>query len=125
MTILRKLPLALLLGTFLPIAISITNRVFPPASSPAEIEKYVTMVDILSIAFVLTIWSAAMTVAIGCFLVVVMKGPAYVADAYELVDSSHPKPRRRDLQTDMPRGEQEYIPCDQGLRPIRSAGDPE
>ena len=104
-TILRKLPLALLLGTLLPIAISMTNRVFPPAGSPAEIEKYATMVDILSIASMLTIWAAAMTVAIGCFVVVVMKGPAYVADAYELVDSSHPKPRRRNLQADIPRGE--------------------
>ena len=96
-TILRKLPLALLLGTFLPIAISVTNHVFPPVGSPDEIEKYVTMVDILSIASVLTIWAAAMTVAIGCFVAVVMKGPAYVADAYELADSSRPKPRRRDF----------------------------
>ena len=104
-TILGKLPLALLLGTFLPIAISMTSRVFSPEGSPAEIEKYVTTVDILSIASVLTIWAAAMTVAIGCFVVVVMKGPAYVADAYELVDSRRPKPRRRDFQTAMPRGE--------------------
>jgi hypothetical protein len=92
-TVLRRLPLALLLGTILPLAISVTSRVFPPEGTPARIEKYVTMVDILSLASIITVWAAALTVAIGCFVVMVMKGPAYVADAYELVDSDHPEAR--------------------------------
>jgi hypothetical protein len=29
-------------------------------------------------------WSLVLTLALGCFIVRVMKGPAYVADAYEL-----------------------------------------
>jgi hypothetical protein len=29
-------------------------------------------------------WTLVATVAIGCFIVRVMKGPAYVADAYRL-----------------------------------------
>lgn len=51
----------------------------------------VKFVDITSIAIVVTVWTAVFTVAIGCFVVVMMKGPGYVADAYELVDTEHPK----------------------------------
>jgi hypothetical protein len=94
--ILKKLPLAVLLGTVLPLVVSLTNHVFPPAGAAIEVEKYVVMVDILCIATVLTIWAAALTVAIGCFVVMVMKGHAYVADAYQLVDAEQPAQRRRD-----------------------------
>lgn len=91
--ILKKLPMAMLAGTLIPLAISFANRAFPPAGMAAEIQKYTTMVDILSIATAVTIWAAVLAVAIGCFVVVVMKGPAYVADAYELDDSERPGPR--------------------------------
>jgi hypothetical protein len=33
-----------------------------------------------------------LTVAIGAFIVMVMKGPAYVADAYPLEDADQPSP---------------------------------
>jgi len=50
-------------------------------------------VDIMCIATLVTLWMAALTVAIGCCVVVIMKGPAYVADAYELPDSESPLQR--------------------------------
>jgi len=50
-------------------------------------------VDIIAIAMAVTVWTAVLTVAIGCFVVIMMKGPAYVADAYELEDSERPRPR--------------------------------
>ena len=31
-------------------------------------------------------WTLALTVALGCFIVRVMKGPAHMADAYPLPD---------------------------------------
>ena len=34
--------------------------------------------------------TAVFTVTIGCIIVVLMKGPAYVADAYKLDDSEQP-----------------------------------
>jgi hypothetical protein len=37
-------------------------------------------------------WTVVLTVGIGAFIVMVMKGPAYVADAYPLVESDHPLP---------------------------------
>jgi hypothetical protein len=39
---------------------------------------------------VATVWTAVLTIAIGCFVVVVMKGPAYVADRYPLQDADEP-----------------------------------
>ena len=48
------------------------------------------MVEILAISLVVTGWTAVFTVAIGCAIVWIMKGPAYVADAYELIDADGP-----------------------------------
>lgn len=89
--ILKKLPLTLALGTLLPLVISLTNRFIPPEGTAVQIAKQLKIVDIASIAVVVTVWTAVFTVAIGCFVVVIMKGPGYVADAYELVDSERPK----------------------------------
>ena len=89
--ILKKLPITLALGTLLPLVISLTNRFFPHEGTAVQIAKQLKIVDILSIAIVVTVWTAVFTVAIGCFVVVMMKGPGYVADAYELVDSERPK----------------------------------
>jgi len=91
--VLKKLPLTLLLGTLFPLVISLANRGFPPEGTPAQIAKHVKIVDIISIATAVTVWTAVLTVAIACFVVVVMKGPAYVADAYDLVDSESPRRR--------------------------------
>jgi hypothetical protein len=91
--ILKKLPAALLLGTLVPLVMALSNRLLPPDGTAVEIAKHVKTVDIMAIATVATLWTAALTVAIGCVVVVVMKGPAYVADAYELEDSERPAPR--------------------------------
>lgn len=47
-------------------------------------------VDIMCIATAVTVGTAVSTVAIGCLIVLVMKAPGYVADAYDLVDSERP-----------------------------------
>jgi hypothetical protein len=38
-------------------------------------------------------WTVVLTVAIACFIVVVAKGPAYVADAYPLPDDGRDEPK--------------------------------
>ena len=91
--ILRKLPKYLAGGTLVPIFVSIATRLFPPTGTAPEIAKHLVTVDIYAIAAVITVWTAVFTVAIGCVVVVLMKGPGYVADAYDLVDFEHPKER--------------------------------
>ncbi|MGL6047841.1 MAG: hypothetical protein ACRC02_15470 [Vogesella sp.] len=49
-----------------------------------------SMVDILAISWLILLWTVVFTVALGAWIVRIMKGPAYVADAYPLAD--HPRP---------------------------------
>lgn len=54
--------------------------------------KKLTTLDIFSLAAGITAWSAILTVAVGCIVVVVMKGPAYVADGYSPDDARYRVP---------------------------------
>ena len=48
-------------------------------------------VGIAAVATVITAWTAIFTIAIGCVIVALMKGPAYVADRYDLIDADEPR----------------------------------
>lgn len=89
-SILKLLPKVLIGGILIPLFMSIFIRVFPAGTTAAEIAKYQSSIDILSISLFFTVLTAVFTVAIGCITVVLMKGPAYVADAYELEDAEQP-----------------------------------
>jgi hypothetical protein len=41
---------------------------------------------------VIFLWTLVLTVTIGCVVVWLMKGPAYVADGLEVSHSDNPKP---------------------------------
>ncbi len=89
--ILRKTPLAffysgIVIGIFVLVA-----HWMPPSGTPEEIHKYLEMVNILGIALLITVWTAIFTVAIGAFVVYLMKGPAYVADGLDVSDSDKPR----------------------------------
>ena len=87
--ILAKLPLLVAAGTAIPAICYLIAPLFVADGSHPE--KYLTGVAIYAIAAVLTVWTAAFTVAIGCVVVMIMKGPAYVADRYELSDAEEPR----------------------------------
>ncbi len=89
--LLKKLPVVLLGGTLIPACVSAAIRFYPQEGTAAEIHKFLTSVDIMSIAVVVAVWMAVFVVAIGCLVVVLMKGPGYAADAYQLVDSDAPR----------------------------------
>ena len=95
----KKLPLLLIAGTAIPLIAYAYAHAFPPADAE-PIAKYLDLVGILVTATIVTVWTAVFTVAIGCFVVRVMKGPAYVADAYPLIDSE--KPRENQASSDEP-----------------------
>lgn len=88
--ILKKLPMVLLGGTLIPAFFSALSHAFPPDGPPLIVARHLTGIDIFVVASALTVWMTVLTIAIGCCIVVVMKGPAYVADAYPLPDSDHP-----------------------------------
>ena len=87
--ILRKLPHITLAGSLVPVALAVLLRMLPPEPG-VDIAKHIKTVDIFAIATAITFFTAVLTVAIGCVVVYVMKGPAYVADAYPLQHSDYP-----------------------------------
>lgn len=90
--ILKRLPKITLVGLLIPVAMAILVRVLP-TDPGIDIAKHVRSVDIFAIATAITFATAVLTVAIGCIVVYIMKGPAYVADAYPLQHSDRPAPR--------------------------------
>jgi len=89
--ILKKLPKVLLGGIGVPLLMAIFARLLPIAGTANEVAKYQISVDIMAISLFFMVVSATFTVTIGCVIVMLMKGPAYVADAYELEDSEEPE----------------------------------
>jgi len=83
----RRLPLALLASVALPGGLSIIARLLPHQGSPFQVAKSIHTVDIFAFATGLTAVVAVVTVAIGCVVVMIMKGPAYVADGYDRLNS--------------------------------------
>jgi uncharacterized membrane protein len=82
--VLKKLPLYFAGGTLVPVLVSVFSHLFPPDGNPGEVLKQIQIVDYLALGFGMTAWTAVLTVAIGCLVVVVMKGPHYAADSYYL-----------------------------------------
>jgi len=89
--ILRKMPKLMVAATVIPLMMSVIVRVLPLNDAAAHVGKQLTSIDIFSIAIAVTAWTALFTVAIGCFVVVIMKGPRLLADSYHLKESNRPK----------------------------------
>lgn len=77
--LLKKIPRIFLCSTAAPSAVML----YLFLSSPA-MDRDQQQLVFLCLGLVFTAWFFIGTVAIGCLVVMVMKGPAYVADPYEL-----------------------------------------
>ena len=87
----RKLPLILLVGTALPLAAAVALHLLTDAQNAADARWLQTM-DYVVAGVVIFHWTAVLTVAIGCVVVMLMKGPGYVADdPMELSHSDKPR----------------------------------
>jgi hypothetical protein len=83
----RRLPAILLWGTLLPLGLAGLNRALAPGASESGADaKAVLLWDYTMFGVVALHWTLVLTLALGCFIVRVMKGPAYVADAYAMPD---------------------------------------
>jgi hypothetical protein len=87
-TVLRSLPMIALAGTVLPIVGAIVAALFL-GGDPASAKLVVTIQIVLASVLVLH-WTTVFTVALLCVIILIAKGPAYVADAYPLIDSDRP-----------------------------------
>jgi hypothetical protein len=77
----RQLPVILVWGTLMPLGLAGLNRALAPAVSDSGA---LLLWDYTMFGVVVLHWTLVLTLALGCFIVRVMKGPAYVADAYPL-----------------------------------------
>lgn len=81
----RRLPAILLWGTLLPLALAGLNRALAPAVSESGAAAGALLLwDYTMFGVIALHWTLVLTLGLGCFIVRVMKGPAYVADAYPL-----------------------------------------
>lgn len=81
--VLRQLPKVFLLGTLLLAVPSLLARLI---TSPDDALAVMTT-DIYVISLIILHWTIVFTVGIAAFIIMMMKGPAYVADAYPLQEA--------------------------------------
>jgi hypothetical protein len=98
-TLWRKLPLILLVGTALPLAAAVALHLAADPTDAARLRWLQTM-DYVVAGVVFFHWTAVFTVAIGCVVVMLMKGPGYVAD--DPMELSHSDQPRSSAQTPEP-----------------------
>ncbi|PXW93358.1 hypothetical protein C7444_12010 [Sphaerotilus hippei] len=87
----RRLPALLLWGTALPALASLLVHLMAPDTPTPGDERALRLMDYMLIGVVVLDWTLVLTLLIGCAIVIVMKGPAYVADPY-------PPPGREPLE---------------------------
>ncbi|MDZ7856283.1 hypothetical protein [Sphaerotilus sp.] len=93
----QRLPAIGLWGTLLPLGLAGLNHLLAPNVAESSADAAALLLwDYTMFGVVVLHWTLMLTVAIGCFIVRVMKGPAYVADAYPLpTESEEPLTERR------------------------------
>ncbi|CAN5169916.1 hypothetical protein BH10PSE16_BH10PSE16_29780 [soil metagenome] len=87
----KKLPLIALAGTVLPLACLALVHLLSDSAPDAAQARWIQMMDYMIGGVIIFHWSMVATVGIGCVIVMVMKGPAYVADGYKVSHSDQPR----------------------------------
>ncbi len=90
--LLRLIPSMVVAGTLLPALTAIAYRWFVTEGNAAELARSVQLFDIYMVALVIFIWTLILTLGIFCTIVWLMKGPAYVADGFEVSHRDTPAP---------------------------------
>jgi hypothetical protein len=89
--ILRLMPQAALAGTALPALMAFAARYLIGGNTAAEVARNLQRFDFMMIGLVILLWTLVVTVTIGCVIVWIMKGPAYVADGLPVSHSDAPR----------------------------------
>ena len=90
--ILRRMPTVALAGTVLPALRALAARGLIGGATAAEVARNLQRFDYMMIGLVIFLWTLVVTVVIGCVIVWLMKGPAYVADGLPVLHSDAPRP---------------------------------
>jgi hypothetical protein len=85
----KKLHIILAVGTALPLLASAGAYVLDGLEPDTQNARVVEQFFYVMLGVVMLHWTLVLTLAIGCVIVMLMKGPAYVADAYPMEDPPH------------------------------------
>lgn len=96
--LLKAMPAAALASIIVPLSLAWGARVYVADAGFDNAKKAIRSIDIFAWSVSATLLTAVLTVSIGCIVVWVMKGPAYVADAYPVSHAN--RPARRSLAED-------------------------
>lgn len=88
--IIHRVPALLIIGSFIILFPTVIVRLLTAYDYIQIANSSVKLIDIVVIGTLVVYWLAIFTIAIGAFLVRLMKGPAYVADAYPMEDIEPP-----------------------------------
>lgn len=90
-TLWKKLPMIALVGTALPLICLAFMHLLGGEAPDPEKARWIQLMDYVMVGVVVFHWSMVLAVGIGCVIVMVMKGPGYVADGYLLPHSDQPR----------------------------------
>lgn len=89
--LLKAMPAAALAAILLPLLLAVGARALSERLALENAAKAIKSVDIFAWSLSATLLTAVGTVTIGCIVVWIMKGPAYVADAYPVSHANRPR----------------------------------
>ncbi len=87
----KRLPIILAVGTALPLLASAGAYVLDGLEPATQNARAVEQFFYIMVGLVVLHWTLVLTLAIGCVIVMLMKGPAYVADAYAMEEPTRDK----------------------------------
>ena len=87
----KRLHLILAAGTMLPLLASAGAYVLDGLEPATQNARAVEQFFYVMVGLVVLHWTLVLTLAIGCAIVILMKGPAYVADAYVMEEPTRDK----------------------------------
>ena len=80
----KRLPVILAVGTALPLLASAGAYLWDGLDPATQSARAVAQFFYVMLGLILLHWTLVLTLTIGCVIVMLMKGPAYVADAYPM-----------------------------------------
>ncbi|MEK6667655.1 MAG: hypothetical protein AABZ19_02405 [Pseudomonadota bacterium] len=88
----RRLPRILAVGTALPLLVLGASWALSPDAPDGARDPASLRLEFIMVGIVVLHWTLVLTAAIGCAIVILMKGPTYTADSYPLPDADRPQP---------------------------------
>ena len=89
--LLRLMPTVWLAGTLMPAVVALPPCYLLTPGGGADQARHIQLFDYMMIGLAIFVWTLVLTVTIGCIIVWLMKGPAYVADGFEVSHSDQPQ----------------------------------